>query len=151
MAVTDSGPPRSAVSAPSPSPCSSSLSSQEFMPISEDAVSETKRLVETAMLAAATGLAYFLSNSFRIEVCIKHYPTHIDYVAYTISIIHICVCTYAYLYVLSVYALVYFYVLTNAHMCNCWFIHTHFSLGFNSHVAFLPAKLRILNVVCMHM
>jgi hypothetical protein len=24
--------------------------------------------VETAMLAAATGLAYFLSNSFRIEV-----------------------------------------------------------------------------------
>jgi hypothetical protein len=46
----------------------SSLASGEFGPISEEAVSETKRLVETAMLAAATGLAYFLSNSFRIEV-----------------------------------------------------------------------------------
>lgn len=35
--------------------------------ISNEEFSETKRLVETAMLAAAAGLAYYLSNTLRIE------------------------------------------------------------------------------------
>ncbi|MCO5607434.1 hypothetical protein L7F22_061630 [Adiantum nelumboides] len=38
-----------------------------FSEISDESFNETKRLVETAMLAAAAGLAYFLSNTFRIE------------------------------------------------------------------------------------
>lgn len=44
-----------------------SSSAEEFSEISDEEISETKRLVETAMLASAAGLAYFLSNSFRIE------------------------------------------------------------------------------------
>ncbi|KAI5084526.1 hypothetical protein GOP47_0000695 [Adiantum capillus-veneris] len=43
------------------------LGSDTFSEISDDSFSETKRLVETAMLAAAAGLAYFLSNTFRVE------------------------------------------------------------------------------------
>eukprot|EP00250_Pteridium_aquilinum_P014787 c22198_g1_i1 orf=60-1205(+) len=45
----------------------SALSAEAFSEISDEEFSETKRLVETAMLAAAAGLAYFLSNTFRIE------------------------------------------------------------------------------------
>lgn len=51
----------------SSSSSASVFSAEAFSEISDESFNETKRLVETAMLAAAAGLAYFLSNTFRIE------------------------------------------------------------------------------------
>ncbi|KAH7297089.1 hypothetical protein KP509_26G052900 [Ceratopteris richardii] len=60
-------PSSSSSSSPSSVFASLALPSQGFSAITDESLNETRRLVETAMLAAAAGLAYFLSNTFKIE------------------------------------------------------------------------------------